>query len=440
MSTRRFIRQMLQSVGTSLAMLVLRLARNILLARILGPADRGLFALLSAMPEMIGGITSGGLNTALSYQSARQRPMGALLALVLVYGCLFSALATLVGVSLLRSVGQELDLARELGQLAWLLLLVVPLFVLKSALFNLHNADGRVGAFNSLRLIESLTPLALFLALFWLWDELALEAAVISWIAGLSLAVIIGLCLLARFHDLHLRWSPESRRAMLSIGGKSHPDILFQQLLMRADYLLIGLMLDSTALGYYAMASAAAELLIIVPEAVTTPLMKRLLQQGDGIDDLTPLALRLTGTAMLGACLSMGLLGEWLIVLLFGEAYRPAYPALLALLPGIFSLCYASILHLDLVGKGRPGTLSWMAGIAAALNLLLNAVLIPTLGILGAAIASSVAYSVLTLSMLVLYHRLSGVPFGRTLLILPSDFGLLASPLLPRRSACEPGL
>lgn len=143
---------------------------------------------------------------------------------------------------------------------------------------------------------------------------------------------------------------------------------------------------------------------------------------------------------MLGACLSMGLLGEWLIVLLFGEAYRPAYPALLALLPGIFSLCYASILHLDLVGKGHPGTLSWMAGIAAALNLLLNAVLIPTLGILGAAIASSVAYSVLTLSMLVLYHRLSGVPFGRTLLILPSDFGLLASHLLPRRSACEPGL
>src|SRR5690606_20381241 len=183
MSKRQFRRQMLQSVGTSLAMLALRLGRNILLARMRGPADRGLFALLSAMPEMISGITSGGLNTALGYQSARQRPMGALLALVLVYGCLFSAMATLIGVALLRSFGQDLDLAQELGLLAWLLLLVVPLFVLKSALFNLHNADGRVGAFNSLRLIESLTPLALFLALFWLWDELALEAAVISWIA-----------------------------------------------------------------------------------------------------------------------------------------------------------------------------------------------------------------------------------------------------------------
>ncbi len=187
------------------------------------------------------------------------------------------------------------------------------------------------------------------------------------------------------------------------------------------------------------MASAAAELLIIVPEAVTTPLMKKLLQQGEGIDELTPLALRLTGTAMLGACLGMAVLGEWLIVLLFGEAYRPAYPALLALLPGIFSLCYASILHLDLVGKGRPGTLSWMAGFAAALNLAMNAVLIPQMGIVGAAIASSTAYSVLTLSMLVLYTRLSRVPVGKTLLILPSDIGFLSSHLLARRSACEPG-
>src|SRR5690606_25167740 len=111
-------------------------------------------------------------------------------------------------------------------------------------------------------------------------------AAVISWIAGLSLAVIIGLCLLARFHDLHLRWSPESRREMLSIGGKSHPDILFQQLLMRADYLLIGLMLDSTALGYYAMASAAAEQLILVLEADTPTQSKSPLQRRDGPDDL----------------------------------------------------------------------------------------------------------------------------------------------------------
>ena len=200
-------------------------------------------------------------------------------------------------------------------------------------------------------------------------------------------------------------------------------------MLMRADYLLIGLLLDSEQLGYYAMATAAAELLFIVPEAVTTPLMKRLLQQDDGIERLTPLALRLTGTAMLAACLCLAVTGEWLIVLLFGDAFRPAYPALLALLPGMFSLCYSSILHLDLLGKERPGTLSIFAGGAAALNLMLALLLIPRWGIVGAAVASSVAYSALALAMLLLYWRVSGIAIGQTLLILPSDLRLLRAQL-----------
>ena len=178
------------------------------------------------------------------------------------------------------------------------------------------------------------------------------------------------------------------------------------------------------------MASAAAELLLIIPEAVTTPLMKRLLQQDAGMDKLTPLALRLTATVMLGACLSMALVGEWLIVTLFGAAYQPAYPALLALLPGLFGLCYASILRLDLLGKNRPGAVSLMMGVGAAANLILNVVLIPRFGIAGAALASSIAYLGVTVAMLVLYCRLSGVPLLRTLFVLPGD-------LLPLRQMLQ---
>lgn len=429
MKSSDYIRQLLFSIGTKLAMLALRLARNVLLARTLGPADRGLFALLSALPELIGAATSGGLNTALGYQAARQHPMGLLLTLMLLYGCLASALATLVGVEALQSFGQDLEIMRQLGPFAWLLLLAVPLFVLKSALLTLHNADGRVGTFNGLRLLESLAPLLLFLALIWMWPHAALSAALISWLGGLALVVAAGLCLLARYHSIRLRWDPDSQGELLRFGSRSHPDVLFQQMLMRADYLLIGLLLDSEQLGYYAMATAAAELLFIVPEAVTTPLMKRLLQQDEGIERLTPLALRLTGTAMLAACLGLAVTGEWLIVLLFGDVFRPAYPALLALLPGMFSLCYSSILHLDLLGKERPGTLSIFAGAAAALNLLLALLLIPRWGIVGAAVASSVAYSALALAMLLLYWRVSGIAIGQTLLILPSDLRLLRAQL-----------
>ena len=425
MSRNQYLRHLALSMGTRLAMIGLRLLRNVLLARILGPSERGLFALLSALPDLLAALTSGGLNTALGYQAAQQRPMGLLLTQVLVFGCLAAGLLTLCGVLLFDQFGAELEAAGQLGPLVWILLLAVPLTILKNGLLTLHNADGRVGPFNALRLLESLAPLVLFLACFWMWQTAALEAAIISWMLGIGLVVMAGWCWLGRFHQLRLRWDSGSHRELLRYSSKSHPDVLFQQVLLRSDYLFIGAFIGSEALGYYAMASAAAELLLIVPEAVTTPLMKRLLRQGEGIRQLTPFALRITATVMLGACACMALVGQWLIVGLFGESYAPAYPALLVLLPGLFGLCYASILRLDLLGKNHPGSVSLMMGAGAALNLSLNVLLIPPLGIVGAGIASSVAYLVVSLAMLLWYCRLSQVPLLQTLLILPSDIARL---------------
>ena len=434
MNRNSYLRHLALSMGTKLAMIALRLLRNVLLARILGPSERGLFALLSTLPDLISAATSGGLNSAVGYQAAKQRDMGLLLTQVLVYGSLLAGLLTLLCVVLVRQFGADLAVTVQLGLLAWLLLLAVPMTVLKSGLLTLHNASGGVGAFNALRLTESLAPLLLFLGLFWMWREQALEAALISWLVGIALVVLLGLWWLGRQHRLRLRWDRSGQRELLAYSAKSHPDLLFQQLILRSDYLFIGALLGSTALGHYAMASAAAELLLIVPEAVTTPLMKRLLQQDAGMERLTPLALRLTATVMLGACLGMALIGEWLIVTLFGVAYQPAYPALLALLPGLLGLCYASILRLDLLGKNRPGTVSLLMGAGATLNLLLNVLLIPTWGIVGAAAASSIAYLAVTVAMLVLYCRLSGVPAAHTLIILPSDLAPLRQ-MLQRRAA-----
>src|SRR5207253_7188283 len=150
-----------------------------------------LFALLSTLPDLISAATSGGLNSAVGYQAAQQRSMGLLLSQVLVFGCLLAGLLTLISVALLRELGTRLEVTAQLGLLAWLLLLAVPLTVLKSSLLTLHNASGGVVAFNALRLIESLAPLVLFLALFWMWKSAALEAALISWLAGISLVVLV---------------------------------------------------------------------------------------------------------------------------------------------------------------------------------------------------------------------------------------------------------
>ena len=430
-----YLRHLALSLATRLTMIALRLVRNVLLARLLGPADRGIFALLAALPDMIVAVTSGGLTSAVAFHAARQRGMGPLLAHILVQGCALAGVLTLLVLLAIHSLGSLPEFAERLGPWVWVLLIAVPVVIGKNALLVLHNADGRVGPFNSLRLLESLGPLLLFVALWALFPYAALEAAIGSWLIGLVMVVVVGICWLGRFHRLRPRWQRDEQGALARYGLRSHPEVLFQQVLLRADYLLIGMLLPAAELGYYAMASAAVELLLIVPEAVTTPLMKRLLQQGEGMERLTPLALRLTASVMLLACILMALLGEWLIVTLFGDSYAPASVALLALLPGVFALCYASILRLDLLGKQRPGTLSLITGVAAGVNLLLNLWWIPGWGILGAGLASSLAYVLAATAMLWQFCRLSGVAWWRTLFLLPEDLSMLRSLLRSRQGS-----
>lgn len=412
---------MIVSLSTRVSMIMLRLIRNIILARLLGPADRGLFALLNTLPDLIAAVTSGGLNTAVGYQAAKHKPMGILLSQVLIYGCLLATLLTLFCVVILTTFGAKISFVEQLGLWIWLLIPVVPITVLKSGLLTLHNADGRVNIFNMLRLIESSAPLFLLIVLIYFWPKQILNAALTSWVLGLAIVTMSGLFWLRRFHTFKLKWQPKDQSELLSFSAKSHPEILFQQILARADYLFIAAILPVSALGHYAMAVAAAELLLIIPEAVTTPLMKRLLQQDKQIEQMTPLALRVTATVMLCGCITLALIGHWLIITLFGIEYAPAYPALVALLPGLFSLCYASILRLDLLGKGRPGTLSIFFGVGAFISIVLNFVLIPKFGITGAAISTSIAYIVVTILMLTMYCKLSGIPFYKTLIVTPSD-------------------
>jgi O-antigen/teichoic acid export membrane protein len=64
------------------------------------------------------------------------------------------------------------------------------------------------------------------------------------------------------------------------------------------------------------------------------------------------------------------------------------------------------------IGRARRTQLNWVVtGIAAAINIVLNVVLIPRYGMIGAAIATLVAYVVLFVGMWVRARRVYPVPY-----------------------------
>lgn len=143
-----------------------------------------------------------------------------------------------------------------------------------------------------------------------------------------------------------------------------------------ADLVIVGRMLGATALGFYQMAGKVPEMTIIVLVWVTSrvlfPAFSRMRAEGQAVGEAYLAALRYVSIVSVPAAVGLAVLGEPLVLTVFGETWRPAAPVLRAL------AVYAGVRSLStpagdvLKALGRPGLL-------AALSALRALVLVPSL-------------------------------------------------------------
>jgi len=101
--------------------------------------------------------------------------------------------------------------------------------------------------------------------------------------------------------------------------------------------------------------------------------------------------------------------GKWILPFVFGQEYVPAYLPLVILCMGqLLNACMGSVgLILNMAGLERI-TAKGVA-IAAIINIVLNAVLIPFLGTIGAAIATSITLMIWNFLLFIWLYRETGI-------------------------------
>ena len=112
----------------------------------------------------------------------------------------------------------------------------------------------------------------------------------------------------------------------------------------------------------------------------------------------------------------------WALPFVFGRSFVDSVLPVRILLPGIVALGLWKITCNDMAGRGHPQYKSYSAGIALLITVLLDIIMIPRLGIAGAALASSVAYTIATLVVVVWFVRASEVRVSDMLIPVLSDF------------------
>ena len=175
-------------------------------------------------------------------------------------------------------------------------------------------------------------------------------------------------------------------REALGIGLRGQIGNILQLVSLRLDQLIVPAFLSLSSAGVYLIAVRATEALAQVGSAAGSLIFPEVARQGDVVEtSLTERAVRATSVMIGVAGLALGLLAEPFLAIAFGPEFTSGSLALRIMLVAMLPLSMARILAGDLKGRGRPGTVSIAMGLAAVITVLLDLVLIPRLGIVGAA-------------------------------------------------------
>lgn len=172
----------------------------------------------------------------------------------------------------------------------------------------------------------------------------------------------------------------------------------------RLDILLIGVFLSTAMSGIYAAASQIASLLsfgLLAVNMIAAPLFSQLFAEGR-MEDLQRIA-RQSAQGAFVFSLVMGavvIAGGRLLLSLFGPEFVAGYPALTVLVVSQVVNAYAGSVGFLLSMTGHEREAARLTALAGLLGLALNALLIPILGLIGAALATGVAVAVWNLLLI----------------------------------------
>ncbi len=178
---------------------------------------------------------------------------------------------------------------------------------------------------------------------------------------------------------------------------------------LRVDQMLLVGFVDLSDLGIYAVSAALATLSSPVARAIAQALQPFIRHAATDEERIARInrSLRWTVAASLAVLGSLGLAASVFVPFVFGEEFSESVLPLLILLPGAFASDVNQVFATALLGFNQPEKASRAQVYSAIATVVGLLALLGPLGIIGAAITSSVAYSVGTISTGLYWRRLS---------------------------------
>lgn len=407
-------RQVLAFLPAHVVPAVASFAGVYIFTRVATPAEYGLFALVMSVAQMCQSVLFYWIQVGATRHVDAARLAGTLPALrSAVYrshATTFAVFAAVFSIALL-----VLPLESRLRDALWFALAIVGLRSLVAVNQAFARGELRIARFNLVECVQALAQLAFGLALLHLTAARA-GALLIGTVAASLLVLSIDLRGIA---SALRRPTPRSEVVgLLRFGLPLSISFALNYVLATSDRLLVEYFLGSDQVGVYSVAytlmDRAVSSIFIAVGLAAFPLAIRAYER-DGPAGASR-QLRENGRLLLAlavpVCLLLMCLSHQLAAVMVGEAFRAEasqimpWVALAALLAGFQIHFFDHAFHLS----RRTTLFLWTTGPAALLNIGLNVLLLPRLGLMGAVWATLASYVVSLAASIVIGARVLKVP------------------------------
>lgn len=200
---------------------------------------------------------------------------------------------------------------------------------------------------------------------------------------------------------------------------------LFATILSSIDTLLLGVFKDTAAVGYYAAAQKPAQILILVPGLISIallPLLSRTAHEdNETFRSVLGRIMLITTVGIAPLVIATILLARPIIMVLFGTAYAPAIPLLQIISVSVFAGIPSIFLSNALLAYRKQRLTLIFIIIGAATNIALSLILIPRLGMYGAAISYTLSQIISNTCIVIAARRIPALRFSFSISALQSD-------------------
>jgi O-antigen/teichoic acid export membrane protein len=217
---------------------------------------------------------------------------------------------------------------------------------------------------------------------------------------------------------------PGQLRRALAFGIKGYAANSLQVLIYRVDFFVLSAVGTTAALGHYSIAVAVTTVLWLLPQALSDVLYPRVaaLSHAEHADAEAQRAFveakSLRHTSAIVIVSTVVLVGALLVLVvpIYGPDFRDSVTLGLIRLPGVALLGIAATLSATIVGRGHPEYGLYIALVTTPLTMALYATLIPWLKAPGAALASSLSFTLSFFLAAFFYRRATGAGVARRLI------------------------